>query len=145
MPTYALLDPTLTSVLGVRNDIDPTLYAAWVASGNPKATRLRVVNMIAQPAFDPATQSIAQTGWTISPSDVQPIWAIQVLSAAQQALVVNQSNRLTLINNALTALSSADANWATLTALQKDTVLRHLLKVTVILLNQQAALFQATG
>lgn len=145
MSTYAQLDPTSTAVVAIRTDIDPSLYATWAAAGNPKATRLRVVNMTAQPVFDPATQTVAQIGWTISSTDVQPVWAVQALSAGAQAALVNSSNRMTLINNAVAALSNADTNWATLPAAQKDTVLRHLVKVTAILLNQQSTLFQATS
>lgn len=144
MASYARLSPDQTQVVGFA-DIDPAQYAAWVANGNPKASSYRVVNLTAQPSFDPATQSVTQNGWTITANDVQPNWQVVTLSTADQTTYQNTQNRLSLINTASNNLQNADANWATLTAAQKDQVLRYLVKINVILLNQQARLLAYQG
>jgi hypothetical protein len=144
MAQYARLSADQTQVVGF-SDIDSAQYAAWVANGNPKADSYRVVNMTAQPAFDPATQAVQQNGWTITINDVQPNWQVVTLSSADQTTYQNTQNRLSLINTASTNLQNADANWATLTAAQKDQVLRYLVKINVVLLNQQARLLAYQG
>jgi hypothetical protein len=144
MAQYARLWPDQTQVVGFA-DIDPAQYAAWVSSGNPKAASYRVVNMTAQPTFDPATQAVQQNGWTITTNDVQPNWQVVTLSSADQTAYQNTQNRLSLINTASNNLQNADANWATLTAGQKDQVLRYLVKINIILLNQQARLLAYQG
>jgi hypothetical protein len=83
---YATLTPDLSSVQSI-DTWNTTTVSALQAAGNPKFTFLRVVNITAQPAFDPTTQSVIQNGWTITAVDVQPVWVVQTLSpATQQAL-----------------------------------------------------------
>jgi hypothetical protein len=144
MASYARLSSDQTQVVGFA-DIDPAQYAAWVSNGNPKANSYRAVNLTAQPTFDPATQTVQQNGWLITATDVQPNWQVVTLSAADQTVYQNTQNRLNLINTALNNLQNADNNWATLTAAQKDQVLRYLVKIDVILLNQQARLLAYQG
>ena len=96
MAQYAQLNESRTSVIKIA-DIDPAMVATWTSQGNPKLSSYRPVNMIAQPAFNAATQSVIQNGWTISADDVQPIWLIQTLSSDEQAAVSNQTQWHTLL------------------------------------------------
>jgi hypothetical protein len=76
---YALLDPSLTTVLQAPVTIDGNQIAAWQTAGNPMGTQYRVINMTAQPSFDPTTQGVVQNGWTVTASDVEPVWVVQTL------------------------------------------------------------------
>ena len=80
---YATLTPDLSSVQSI-DTWNSAEVSALQAAGNPKFTFLRVVNMTAQPAFDPTTQSVVQNGWTVTASDVEPVWQVISLSTAQQ-------------------------------------------------------------
>jgi hypothetical protein len=135
---YALLDPSLTTVLQAPVTIESTVYAAWVSSGNPKGTQYRIINMIAQPTFDPTTQQVVQNGWTITAIDVQPVWVVATLpAAAQQAIAATNIWNQTLTLNIVTAATNAINNWGNLTAAQKDTVLLAVVKVIRALLMHQ--------
>jgi UV DNA damage repair endonuclease len=144
MANYARLSPDQTQVIGF-SDINPAQYDAWVSNGNPKADSYRVVNLTAQPAFDAATQAVQQNGWLITATDVQPNWQVVTLSATDQTTYQNTQNRLSLINTALNNLQNADNNWGTLTLAQKDQVQRYLVKINIVLLNQQARLLAYPG
>jgi hypothetical protein len=69
MSLYTVLSPDRQTVTDVR-DVSPTFVQALIAASNPKALRLRPVNMTEQPAFDPNTQRVVQTRWTVGPTDV---------------------------------------------------------------------------
>ena len=81
---YATLDQTQAFIISI-DTWDTTVVAALQAASNPKYTFLRIVNMITQPEFNPATQCVVQNGWTISPSDIEPVWVVQALTAGQIA------------------------------------------------------------
>ena len=89
---YALLDPTLSTVVQAPVSIDSSTVVTWVSQGNPKGTLYRIVNMIAQPAFDPATQQVVQNGWTITATDVEPVWQVGQLSSDQVTSIANSTN-----------------------------------------------------
>ena len=81
---YATLDQTQAFIISI-DTWDTTVVAALQAASNPKYTFLRIVNMTTQPGFNPATQCVVQNGWTISPSDIEPVWVVQALTAGQIA------------------------------------------------------------
>lgn len=92
--TYALVDSTHTIVEEI-DQIDSAFIAALVAASNPKANYYVPVNMAspAQPGFNPATQAVIQTGWTITyPTSVNPVWAVVTLTAAQQAAIADATD-----------------------------------------------------
>jgi len=124
---YATLTPDLSSVQSI-DTWNSAEVSALQAAGNPKFTFLRVVNMTAQPAFDPTTQSVVQNGWTVTASDVEPVWQVQTLPTIQQ-----QWNNVVGLN-LVQACTNAITNWGSLTAAQKDTVLLNLVKFARALL-----------
>jgi hypothetical protein len=131
---YALLSADQTQVVGF-NNIDPTVYPNLAAS---KQGAYRIVNMIAQPGFNPATQQVVQNGWTITANDVQPVWVVQALTAAQLTALTAQTNyQAALALNIVAASTNAINNWATLSAAAKDTILLDLVKVVRGLLQVQ--------
>src|SRR5260221_5898041 len=85
---YAILDTTKTQVIGF-DTIDSTIFATLPLT---KTQFYRICNMIAQPAINPATQAVVQNGWTITASDVQPVWLTVTQSAAQQQAISAQTN-----------------------------------------------------
>jgi len=138
---YAQLSADLSTVLIAPISIDSVLVASWQTAGNPKGTLYRVINMIAQPTFDPNTQAIIQNGWTITANDVEPVWQIITLTAAQQQVVSNATQwNNTVAINLVAACTNAINNWATLTAAQKDTVLLDLVKFVRAELQYQYAI-----
>lgn len=48
-----------------------------------KDGRSKSVVMTAQPGFNPATQKVIQSGWTVNASDVTPIWQVVALTQAE--------------------------------------------------------------
>ena len=71
------------------------------------ALRLRPVNMTEQPAFDPNTQRVVQTGWTVGPTDLQPVWQVVSLFASQQQEVAADTLwTSTLAGNLVTAFKA---------------------------------------
>ena len=97
MAQYAQLNEAHTAVIKI-TDIDPSVVTQWISSSNPKLASYRPVNMISQPGFDPATQSVTQNGWTITANDVQPIWVINTLDAATQSSIAAQAAWNTLLS-----------------------------------------------
>jgi hypothetical protein len=138
MAQYAQLDDGHTVVVKAPIEIDPAIYSVWVANGNPKASAYLPITDVAKPSFNAATQQVVQNGWTISPTDVQASWSVQALDAATQASIAGQTDFQTVLaGNVVTALTAADNNWATLTALQKDNVAHLLVKVIKALLRSK--------
>ena len=72
--TYALLSVNLLSVLETRT---------FTVATNVKDGRYRPVVITAKPAFNAATQKVIQNGWTINPTNVNPVWQIVALSATE--------------------------------------------------------------
>jgi hypothetical protein len=127
LANYAILDPTQTQIVAFET-MDTASFAAFPAV---KAQFYRIVNMTVQPTFDPNTQAVIQNGWTITPVDVEPVWQIVALTAAQQQAVANQTDwNNTIALNLVAACTNAINNWATLTATQKDTILLDLVKLS---------------
>ena len=124
---YATLTPDLSAVQSI-DTWNTAVVSALQTAGNPKFSFLRVVNMIPQPAFDPTTQSVVQNGWTVTASDVEPVWQVISLSTAQQ-----QWNNVVALN-LVQACTNAINNWGSLTPPQKDTVLLDLVKFAQALL-----------
>lgn len=131
MSLYALLSSDQTQVMGT-NDIDPSLYSSWVSGGNPKADRYRVVNMIAQPTFDSATQYVQQNGWTIFSDRVEPAW--QVLSLDAGTVTINQQNASDQATMAVSDLQTALNNWPPATSAQQLAILKRVIQVLLALL-----------
>jgi hypothetical protein len=136
---YALLSGDLSTVIDPGPiAIDSTIVAAWVAAGNPKGARFRLINMIAQPAFDATTQVCTQNGWTITTVDVQPVWQVVALSTTDQNAIAGQTEFQNLVAGNLVAyLHNSINNWATLTAAQKDTLLLRLTRAMVAIVRAQ--------
>jgi len=103
LANYAILDPTLTTIVSFET-MDTASFAAFPTV---KAQFYRIVNMTAQPVIDPATQYVSQNGWTISSSDVEPVWVILSLTAAQEtAYIANQLWSSTLATGLVTAFNA---------------------------------------
>jgi hypothetical protein len=81
---YALLDPTLTVILGFET-FDTSVMAGWVAAGNPKAQYYLPVNTaVTLPVYNASTQTVQQNGWTITPGvSVTPVWVVVALTQGQ--------------------------------------------------------------
>jgi hypothetical protein len=134
LANYAILDPTQTQIVAFET-MDTASFAAFPAV---KSQFYRIVNMTAQPAFDPNTQAVQQNGWTITASDVEPVWQIVTLTAAQQQVIAAQNEYANMTaGNVVTFLHNAINNWSTLTAGQKDTVLQTLAKAVAAILRAQ--------
>lgn len=119
---YAILSNDGLSVSNVQEMTPAFINSILVA--NPVLIILPVT-MIAQPVFDPLTQMVSQDGWTISDTDVQPIWVIEGQTPEQQAaslVLVSTDLQLDLVN------------WLTLTTDDKDTVLQRLTQVVTLIL-----------
>lgn len=80
--------------------------------------------------------------WVTVPdgTDAAPIAAAVAAHDAAQASPADAADRTrtTRLDAALTAFRQADTDWATLTAAQKDQVLRHLVRAMVALLERLA-------
>jgi len=138
---YAQLSSDLSEVLLASVAIDSALITSWQSAGNPKAALYRIINMVAQPAFDPNTQAVIQNGWTITTDDVEPIWQIITLTAEQQQVVSNATQwNNTVALNLVAACTNAINNWSALSAAQKDTVLLYLVKFVRAELQYQYAI-----
>jgi hypothetical protein len=130
---YAILDPTKTVIVAFET-IDSAAFAAFPVI---KSQYYRITNMIAQPVFNPATQYVSQIGWTITGVDVQPIWQINALSAADQtSYTANQLWQTTLATNLVTAFN-AYAAVAVPSQAQTTAVVLQLVKCVRALLQSQ--------
>lgn len=113
------------------NSIVQTVYAmdgnfiAMLQKANPDITVLPV-NYIDKPVFDPETQEAIRFDWTITDTDVQPMWSIQPLTGDQVTLQTSD------LDNFIT-------NWSTITPTDKDTVLERLTQITSLLLSKYIA------
>ena len=85
--------------------------------------------MTAQPTVT-QNQYVTQNGWTVTPSDVEPVWVVDTISQAQQSWNSAVAlNMVTLGTNAINNWSAGPPYSAA-----KDTVLLDLLKVVVAML-----------
>src|SRR5260221_237079 len=134
---YAILDTTKTQVIGF-DTIDSTIFATLPLT---KTQFYRICNMIAQPVINPATQAVVQNGWTITASDVQPVWLTITLTASQQQSVAAATNwNSTLALNLVTAFNAYIAT-AVPTAAQQTAVIVQLVKCVNALLQAQYGVF----
>lgn len=85
--TYAILNDAGNAVAEIR---------VITVAVNAKDGRAKPVVMTAQPAFNAATQKVAQNGWTINVNDVTPIWQIVALSQAELDEITERNQLVTL-------------------------------------------------
>jgi hypothetical protein len=131
---YATLTPDLSSVQSI-DTWNSAIVSALQAAGNPKFSFLRIVNMTAQPSFDPTTQVVVQNGWTVTTNDVEPVWQVIPLTPDQQQAAQNATQWNNVVGlNLVQAFTNAINNWGSLTPPQKDTVLLNLVKFVRVLL-----------
>jgi hypothetical protein len=150
MATYAQINPNTNQLVTDANgnpvflDIDPAFIAAAKAAGNPKGSAYLPVNMTAQPTTDPSTgqpidpskQAVVQNGWTVNTTneDVEPVWQVVALTADQQtAYQQAQYAKAQLVTS---DLQTAVNNWATLTAAQKDAVLKRVTQIAIAVIRR---------
>lgn len=127
MAQYAYLNADHTDVQQLA-DIDPAVYQTWVNNSNPKALAYLPVTMTAHPAFDPATQQVSQSGWTIGASDVRPIWAIQTLPSDQQNAIAAQTELNAVIAGNIVTACDTYLNIANPTLAQSQAAVRKLVQ-----------------
>jgi hypothetical protein len=131
---YATLTPDLSSVQSI-DTWNSAIVSALQAAGNPKFSFLRIVNMTAQPSFDPTTQVVVQNGWTVTTNDVEPVWQVIPLTPDQQQAAQNATQWNNVVGlNLVQVFTNAINNWGSLTPPQKDTVLLNLVKFVRVLL-----------
>jgi hypothetical protein len=125
---YAVLDPTLTFVVG---------FQFLDSNGNIPANNIPVVNS-QPPTFDPTQSYVVQSGWIVGKTSVTQNWIVESLSvAATQDIANSQVWSSTIALNLVSAGKTALANWGSLTPAQKDTVLQNVLKVVVAMMQYQ--------
>jgi hypothetical protein len=61
-------------------DIDPSVHAAWIASGNPKSTEFRPVFEEVKPPYDERTQSL-EAFHIVEPGNVIRSWSVRPKTA----------------------------------------------------------------
>jgi hypothetical protein len=133
LQNYAILDPAKTIIVDFEM-MDTVSFAAFPAS---KSQFYRIVNMIAQPGFNPLTQQVVQTGWTITGTDVQPVWLVQGLTAAQQTAIASQNTWTTQLSSGLGAAFNTYIATAVPTQAQTNAVVLQLVKCVKALLAAQ--------
>jgi hypothetical protein len=139
MNTYALLSEDLLTIRGF-DEKDPAVFATLASV---KSGRYRIVNMAtpAQPAFDPATQQVIQNGWTIGSTDVEPVWQIVTLSAAQQQAISAQGEwNNTIALNIVTACQNY-INLSSPTQAQTNAAVLQLVKLVKSLMKNKFGIF----
>ena len=75
---------------------------------------------------------------TITAADVEPVWVVQSLTAAQQQAIAFQNTYHNLITNGIvTAFNNSAANWSAETVATKDTMLLNLIQLAAALLESE--------
>jgi hypothetical protein len=133
LQNYAILDPTKTIIVDFEM-IDTVNFAAFPVS---KSQFYRIVNMIAQPGFNPLTQQVVQTGWTITGVDVQPVWLVQGLTTAQQTYIASQNAWTSQLSAGLGAAFNTYIATAVPSQAQTNAVVLQLVKCVKALLAAQ--------
>lgn len=121
---YAIISDDGSSVLTIMT-MDPGLKENMLAN-NP-ALILLPVNMIAKPSFILATQSVIQTGWTIGPVDVKPVWVVIPQTNDQMVVSAAQLYYNTVTPGVVESFTSALSSWGAQNSTTKDALLVKLL------------------
>lgn len=121
---YAIISSDRSSVLTVM-EMDSALKNNMME--NRPDLILLPVNMIAKPSFVLATQVVVQSGWTIGPVDVQPVWLVISQTPDQMVVSAAQLYYNTVTPGIVQSFTSALSNWGSQTSLTKDALLVQLL------------------
>jgi hypothetical protein len=141
MATYAQINPSTNQLVTDTNgnpifiNVDPAQVQVWQAQGNPKALAYLPVNITAQPTYTAGTQTVVQTGWQINTTnnDVEPVWQVVALTAAQQTAYTasqfyqQQITAVSDLNTLITTLNSS--TWASMSAANQTTVIKRFAQI----------------
>ena len=131
---YAILDPTLTTIVGWEM-ADPAVMATLPVV---KTQFYRPVNTsTTQPTFNPATQAVVQNGWTITPTDLEPVWQVVALTPAQITTNAAQAAWQTQLSSGLVTAFTTYAATAVPSPAATNAVILQLVKCVSAFLQSQ--------